>query len=125
MFNLFKKIKKEKQKEVFKTLSTKEGYEEILQESREHPVGIIKHSIMCGVSSAAFVHLGDALKSGELKLPVYKLIIQDSRDLSNYIAQETGEKHESPQFLLFVDKKVVFQASHNAINTDLIKSYLK
>ena len=42
--------------------------------------------------------------------------MQEERKLSDYIADKTQVKHESPQAFYFVDGKAVWNASHRDIN---------
>lgn len=85
--------------------------EEITSESLQQPVGIFKHSTSCSISSAAL----DRLKRNGQKLEgfvtVYYLDLLAHRNASNTIAKILGVEHESPQFILLKDGKVVYHES--------------
>jgi bacillithiol system protein YtxJ len=78
---------------------------------------IFKHSSTCPISSRADL----VVDSIEFSVPVYKLIVQESRELSNQIAEEYGVKHESPQLILVKDGKAVWNKCHFDINENTVK----
>ncbi|RDU36174.1 bacillithiol system redox-active protein YtxJ [Neobacillus piezotolerans] len=90
------------------TLESIEQLEEILQ--KESKVMVLKHSSTCPISHAAFEEYGEF--AGQDEVPAWMLIVQESRPLSNYIAETYGIKHESPQAILFQDGKPIWNASH-------------
>lgn len=45
----------------------------------------------------------------------YYLIVQEERELSNYIEEKTGIKHESPQAFYFVNGEASWHESHDNI----------
>ena len=46
----------------------------------------------------------------------YYLVVQQERELSNYIEEKTNVKHESPQAFYFVKGQAVWNADHENIN---------
>ena len=46
----------------------------------------------------------------------YYLVVQEERKLSDYIAEKTNVKHESPQAFYFIDGEATWNASHSDIN---------
>lgn len=94
-----------------KEISTIEEWDEILDQSKEKPVLMMKHSSTCPVSASAF----DAFRRTETDLSKYYLIVQKSRPLSQEIERELEIRHESPQLFLLKDGKVLWKASHYSI----------
>ncbi|GKV66388.1 general stress protein [Sporosarcina sp. NCCP-2331] len=92
-------------------ISTTEEWDEILDQSNEKPVLMMKHSSTCPVSASAF----SAFQRTETNLSKYYLIVQKSRPLSQEIERELQIRHESPQLFLLKDGKAVWKASHYAI----------
>ncbi|BCB05297.1 bacillithiol system redox-active protein YtxJ [Bacillus sp. KH172YL63] len=72
---------------------------------------LMKHSLTCPVSSTAFNEYQSFLNKHEGEEGFY-LAVQESRELSNHIAEKYGIKHESPQAFLFIDGKPGWNASH-------------
>lgn len=70
----------------------------------------LKHSTTCPISQAGYDEFAKYESNGNDKL--YFLTVQDSRDLSNHIAEKFHVKHESPQAILFVNSDVAWHASH-------------
>ena len=86
-------------------LETVEQFERVKKETNRFL--FVKHSLTCPISRAAF---GECEKFAA------------DHPLSNYIAETTGVKHESPQALLFENGKVVWHASHWAITYDALRT---
>ena len=79
-------------------LSSIDQFEQVLEEHND--VFVLKHSDTCPISAAA--------------------LVQEERKLSDYIAEKTNVKHESPQTFYFVDGKAVWNASHSDINVSTL-----
>lgn len=71
---------------------------------------MLKHSTTCPISQAGYDEFAKFEKNASGNL--YFLTVQDSRDLSNHIAEKFHIKHESPQAILFVHSNVAWHASH-------------
>ncbi|MDP4161763.1 MAG: bacillithiol system redox-active protein YtxJ [Bacillota bacterium] len=99
-------------------IHSEEQFAELL--SNQKKIMIMKHSSTCPISHAAYEEY-EKFASESSKVPVYYLVVQDSRALSNYIADEYGIKHESPQAILFADSKPVWNASHWKITSRALK----
>lgn len=84
---------------------------------------LIKHSLTCPISQAAFDEYGNFTEASDF--PTYYLYVQDARPLSNYIAETYGIKHESPQALIFENGQVKWHTSHRNITADKIKQALE
>ena len=69
---------------------------------------ILKHSNTCPISQAGYDEFAKFEKNGNDNC--YYLIVQESRELSNHIAEKFHIKHESPQAILFVNSDVVWHA---------------
>lgn len=78
---------------------------------KEDQLIILKHSSTCPISQAAYEEYESFAEDHE-NLPIYYLIVQEDRPLSNYIAEKFNIKHESPQVLLFRNGDVNWHASH-------------
>ncbi|MCA1056872.1 bacillithiol system redox-active protein YtxJ [Rossellomorea aquimaris] len=72
---------------------------------------LMKHSLTCPISSNAFNDYQAFLNNNREEDGFY-LAVQESRELSNHIAEKYGIKHESPQAFLFIDGKPGWNASH-------------
>ncbi|MGM0843900.1 MAG: bacillithiol system redox-active protein YtxJ [Bacillota bacterium] len=71
----------------------------------------LKHSLTCPISGSAFEEYQKFAKETD-EQETYYLAVQESRDLSNHIAETFGIKHESPQAFLFKNGKPVWNESH-------------
>ncbi|MCZ0755157.1 bacillithiol system redox-active protein YtxJ [Anoxybacillus sp. J5B_2022] len=81
---------------------------------------LVKHSLTCPISRAAFEEY-EAFVEDHPEMETYYLFVQEARPLSNYIAETSGVKHESPQALLFENGAVVWHASHWNITYEALK----
>lgn len=96
--------------------------ETILEESKEKPVLIYKHSTRCGISSMALDRLerswdkdGDAIKP-------YFLDLIAHRNISNIVAEMFNVYHQSPQIIVIKNGKAVFDESHMGISFQALKN---
>ncbi|MBB6282670.1 MULTISPECIES: bacillithiol system redox-active protein YtxJ [Geobacillus] len=101
-------------------LETTEQFDRIMQETRRFL--FVKHSLTCPISQAAFREC-EKFAADHPELAVYCLYVQEARPLSNYIAELTGVKHESPQVLLFENGQVVWHASHWKITYEALNTH--
>jgi bacillithiol system protein YtxJ len=86
--------------------------EAAIEESRERPVLLFKHSRTCGISCEAYDELHAHLVQSPLRA-AYKIItVQSHRHVSDEVAVRLGVRHESPQAILLRDGKPVWKASH-------------
>ncbi|MBU9721093.1 MULTISPECIES: bacillithiol system redox-active protein YtxJ [Bacillaceae] len=72
---------------------------------------LLKNSTTCPISHEAFKQVENYATDNE-EVPVFYLNVQESRPLSNYIAETFEVKHESPQILLFDNGTIGWHDSH-------------
>lgn len=96
-------------------LSTLTQLENLHERSKEHPIVIFKHSTRCSISAMALSRFERNYEK-ESGFDSYFLDLIADRDLSNQVAEKYKIVHQSPQVILIKNGKVVFEASHNAIN---------
>ena len=80
---------------------------------------VLKHSLTCPISSTAkkaYERFAETTQT-----PTYILNVQDSKDLSQHIANAHDIKHESPQVLQFKEQAVVWHTSHWNITPDSLE----
>ncbi|MEM6288500.1 MAG: bacillithiol system redox-active protein YtxJ [Bacteroidota bacterium] len=100
-------------------LATIADADAMIEASREHPVYLLKHSIACPISARGqmeFVGL-----EGDADPPLYAVVVQYARDVSNHIAETLGVKHETPQALLIKGGEAVDVKSHGSIRLDALR----
>jgi bacillithiol system protein YtxJ len=105
---------------------TNEGdYLAALVLSKKAPVLIFKHSTSCEVSGGAYrrtaAWLTDEISDNEIKPQVFLVKVIEHKPISEFIAKQTGVKHESPQMILLHDGKAVWNTSHEAITGDALR----
>lgn len=99
-------------------IETIEQFQEII--NKHDRFLFVKNSLTCPISQAAFEEFQEYVKKYS-EVPAYYLHVQDSRQLSNYIADTYSVKHESPQALLFENKKVIWNTSHWNITSETLQ----
>ena len=75
---------------------------------------IFKHSTTCPVSA----HAAGEVQAMLSELPIYWVNVREQRDLSNWVAEHCGVRHESPQLILLRDGKPEKVWSHFEISRD-------
>ena len=93
--------------------------------SSEAPVLIFKHSNRCAVSKFALKNFENTFRN-EKGVKCYFIDVVVNRDCSIAVANKFGVVHESPQILILYKNKVVYNASHEMIDGELVeKLFLK
>lgn len=99
----------------YRLLTSVDELEPIVAGSLTRPVLFFKHSLTCGTSAWALEELDALLEGPSIPVDVYVVHVQNSRVLSNAIAERFGIRHQSPQALLVQDGQVVWHASHHRL----------
>lgn len=101
-----------------------DALEAAIEESRERPVLLFKHSRTCGVSHGALdelqLHLDQAASPASYKM----ITVQSHRQVSDEAATRLGVRHETPQAIVLRDGKPVWKASHFRITADALTQAL-
>jgi bacillithiol system protein YtxJ len=100
-------------------LSSEQQFLDLLD--KESLFAIFKHSTRCSISSMAKNRVE---RDWDLDFPIYYLDLIQYRSVSNLIAAKSGIEHQSPQLIVFQNGLPVYDASHNAIDANEIKSNL-
>ena len=103
-------------------LTSVEQLEEIMDESKNTPVVIFKHSTACSISSTAKSRLERQWAGAGLDhVKPYYLDLISYRPVSNEVAEVLQVRHQSPQLLLVQDGVCTYDASHLGISVDALK----
>lgn len=102
-----------------------EEWEGVKKESNQKPVLILKHSTSCPISAGAFQEFKKFTSSteGQKVFPVLVKVIE-SRPVSNFIAEDTGVRHQSPQVIIIKDSQPVWDASHWSVTVSNMEKAL-
>ena len=125
--DLFKKTERDIAKEEivetpWHVLSTTEQLEEIIEESKNKPVAVFKHSTRCGISRMVLKQFEKNYDLDDNQLKLYFLDLLQNRDISNEIAARFKVHHESPQMIVLKDGEVIHHDSHQGIDANHLKS---
>ena len=126
IFNSEKNTNKAEIKTVpWNQLTEMETLDELVEISNNQTVAILKHSTSCGISRMVLRQFEQSydLKDDQIKL--YFLDLLAYRDISNKIASKFNVPHQSPQLLVIVDGKVVFDASHSSIQSEKLNEFVR
>ena len=97
---------------------------EIITLSEEMPVIIFKHSTRCSISRMALKNFENEYDLGE-NISAYFLDLISFREVSNEIASRFNVLHQSPQLLLIVGGKSVYDVSHSSIDAQELRSKIQ
>lgn len=103
-----------------KIMESTDDFNDALKNSENTPILILKHSNTCPISARAYKKITKGIEDGSLKIDVYILIVQKSRELSNFIAEKFDIQHESPQAIMVYQNEAIWNASHDNIEVDTI-----
>jgi bacillithiol system protein YtxJ len=107
------------------TLRTIEGLQEVLEESRQHPVLLFKHSNSCPISSRAYHQFQSYLESADPSVTYHLITVQTARPVSNEVEARLGILHESPQAILIKNGEQVWNASHSNITVSNLQAAIQ
>lgn len=105
----------------FYPLATEADWAEACADSKNAPVVLFKHSSACPVSARAESQMKQLADADDAP-PVYRLVVQESRALSNQIAETLGIRHETPQAIVLNDEAPVFDASHGDVTAETVQN---
>ena len=103
----------------FNQIISEEQLDALFEDSRLHPVALLKHSNTCGISANVMYDLR------EIDAEINVIVIQQNRDLSNAVAIRIGHRHQSPQAFVIKDGKAIYHATHYGIDPLEIESKLR
>jgi len=103
-------------------LTSTSDWEDALAASEDQTVLVYKHSSACSVSTRADQEI--TTLSEETDLPIYQVVVQQARSVSNEIEDTLGVRHETPQAILLRDRQPVFHTSHFDVTADTIRGEL-
>ena len=93
--------------------------ENLLNNSKERPIVVFKHSNSCPISAVAYREM-QALDSD-----VVLVEVQSAREVSRQLADLTGVRHESPQVIVLRNGKAVWNASHYEVTAREVAKVLQ
>ncbi|WP_026463396.1 bacillithiol system redox-active protein YtxJ [Adhaeribacter aquaticus] len=103
-------------------LTQQDQIQTIIEESKQAPVIIFKHSTSCSISATAKARLERQWDDAGLEnVKPYYLDLLSYRSVSNAIAETFAIMHQSPQLLLIKDGECLYDASHMGIRLDEVK----
>ena len=100
-------------------LEDEKQLDEIISNSNKIPQVIFKHSTRCSVSSMAKNRLDK--NNAPNGINFYFLDLIKHRNLSNKIADHFEVRHQSPQVLVIINGKCVYNESHSGITFNEIE----
>jgi len=105
-------------------ISSVEELNSVFQSSESKPKLFFKHSTRCSISSMALNGF-ERNWNKELNCDLFFIDLIANRDVSHKLAELSGVIHQSPQAIVTVDKKVIYNASHSGIDAKEIESRIK
>ncbi len=103
----------------FIEINNNEKLDELFEKSSENPVILFKHSTTCPISAGVYQVIS------QINSDVYLIVVQKARNVSNYVAEKTGIRHESPQTLVIKNGETVYHASHYDVQLNKVEKYLE
>ena len=127
-FDKFKSPREIAKEEIVETpwhvLGRMEQLDALVEESKNKPVAIFKHSTRCGISRGVLKMFERNYSLNDEQFKLYFLDLLQNREISNEIATRFGVQHESPQLLVIKDGKVVHHHSHHAIDAAHLSQFV-
>lgn len=103
----------------YRIIHSIDDFSTVLEQSKSEVVVVFKHSSTCDLSAAAKTEIA------KVHLPVFELVVQTSRPLSNHIEEHFKIQHESPQAILIYQEESIYNSSHRDVTADNIHAAAK
>ena len=97
-------------------LESEDAVEEVFAASGGRIQLILKHSQSCAVSFFAKQNLDSVPLEEWPEMDRSMVEVVRFRPVSQYLAQKTDVRHESPQVLVIANGEVIFHSSHSEVN---------
>lgn len=85
---------------------------------------IYKHSDACMTCMFTKKRIEELMNNNQHIQSFHYIEVRLNRELSNFVSDKTGIKHESPQAILLHNGEVIWHASHSAIELESIQNAL-
>ncbi|MCQ4086030.1 bacillithiol system redox-active protein YtxJ [Saccharibacillus sp. JS10] len=109
----------------FTQISSSEELEAAIEQSKEQPVLVLKHSTRCPISAGAYAEAQRYLGDSPNEEAEYKLIhVVEDRPVSLEAADRLGVEHASPQVILLKNGLAVWNTSHGKITAAALQEAL-
>lgn len=105
----------------FHSLTDVSDWADARDASESKPVVLFKHSSACPTSARANDEMSE-LASDDVT--VYRVVVQDARDVSDQIAEDLDIRHETPQAIVLSNGTPVFDTSHFRVKADTVREAL-
>lgn len=105
----------------FRSLATPDDLDAALERAQETPIVLYKHSRICPTSARMEQEVATLDQPNDP--PVYHIVVQDARPVSDAVADRFGVRHESPQVLVVYEDAVLHDASHGRISAEDLRTH--
>ena len=104
----------------FEPLHNDEDLQDALASSQREPIVFYKHSATCGLSARARREMERFAEESEA--PIFEVVVQEARPVSNTIADRFSIRHETPQAIVVYQGQATFDVSHGKIKAERVEN---
>ena len=102
---------------MIKNFETYDDFAVLIENSKQNPQLLLKHSTRCPISRAAMAEF-ERFDSKHEIADLWHLSVLDNQDVSEVVSDSTGIVHESPQAIVFYRGEAIWDASHYDIEVE-------
>lgn len=107
------------------TIKNLETLTQLLEASKTRPLLIFKHSATCPISARALRETQAFLDTDQPDVESAIVVIQESLQVSQEISSAFGIEHESPQVIIVINGKPLWDTSHFQITRDNLRTSIQ
>lgn len=100
-------------------LKSEQALQDVVKRSHDELVVLYKHSVTCSLSSWSYRELSTLDLPDDP--PVYMVVVQERRPLSDRIAAHFRVRHESPQVIVVYRGEAVYHTSHSRVTAENVR----
>lgn len=93
----------------------------MLEHAAREPVILYKHSATCPISA----HANKQMQQLAETLPVYRVVVQDQRQLSTQLAEQLDVRHHTPQAIVVFEGEARADLSHGSVTAEKLQTVVK
>lgn len=106
------------------SLTTLPDLTRFIEAHQAEQIILFKHSSTCPISTRAYAQV-EEFRAKSPDIPIGLVVVQEARPLSDYIAEQYGVRHESPQIIVLRGGEVVWNDSHFALTAEAIGKHME
>jgi bacillithiol system protein YtxJ len=97
-----------------RSIASEHDVQVMLEHAAREPIILYKHSTTCPISA----HANKEMQQLAENVPIYRLVVQDQRQLSAQLAEQLVVRHHTPQAIVIYEGEARANLSHGSVTAE-------